>query len=87
MRENEWENGLSEQTDSLERIRLSKYKREDRLDEQMDQNESDYSVLHNEIENSSTYSELIGISNITYDRTVKDYTVNNDVIIPYRFRT
>ncbi len=72
MRENEWENGLSEQTDSLERIRLSKYKREDRLDEQMDQNESDYSVLHNEIENSSTDSELIGISNITYDRTVKD---------------
>ncbi len=38
MRENEWENGLSEQTDSLEIIRLSKYKREDRLDEQMDQN-------------------------------------------------
>ncbi len=72
MRENEWENGLSEQTDSLERIRLSKYKREDRPGEQMDQNESDYSVLHNEIENSSTDSELIGISNITYDRTVKD---------------
>ncbi len=72
MRENEWENGLSEQTDSLEIIRLSKYKREDRPDEQMEQNESDYSVLHNEIENSSTDSELIGISNITYDRTVKD---------------
>ncbi len=72
MRENEWENGLSEQTDSLEIIRLSKYKREDRPDEQMYQNESDYSVLHNEIENSSTDSELIGISNITYDRTVKD---------------